>query len=72
MNKAINNFNNTIVPALKQEQLSILDQNQIDEFLIKLDGTSNKSKLGANAILAASMICTKASALEKVKHFIIS
>ena len=46
--------------------LSIGDQVQIDELLKKLDGTDNKSKLGANSILAASMVFTKASAVEKV------
>jgi enolase len=53
---------------LKNADLSIVDQDVIDKLLIDLDGTSNKSKLGANAILGASMVFAKASALEKVSQ----
>jgi enolase len=49
--------------------LSIYDQNKIDELLISLDGTDNKSKLGANSILAASMLFVRASALRKVSKW---
>lgn len=45
--------------------LNILNQRKIDEFLIKLDGTENKSRLGANAILAVSLAVAKAAA----KHY---
>lgn len=68
VSKAINNFNNIIAPALKEASLSVFDQNKIDELLIGLDGTENKSKLGANSILAASMLFVRASALEKVSN----
>ena len=46
------------------------DQPKVDEFLIKLDGTPNKGKLGANAILGVSLAVAKAAAAEKVslKH----
>lgn len=42
------------------------DQPKVDEFLIKLDGTPNKTKLGANAILGVSLAIAKAAAAEKV------
>lgn len=51
---------------MKNGNLPIDDQNGIDKLLIDLDGTYNKSKLGANAILGASMVIAKASASEKV------
>lgn len=60
--KAVNNVNKVIAPALVG--LSVLEQNMIDNFLIQLDGTSNKSKLGANAILAVSLAVSKAAAEE--------
>ncbi len=64
--KAIENFNNIISPAIKEASLSTSDQSRIDDLLISLDGTENKSRLGANAILGASMLFVKASAQEKV------
>ena len=66
VNKAINNFNNIIAPALKNCSLLISEQNKIDELLLRLDGSENKSNLGANSILASSMLFVKASAIEKV------
>lgn len=42
------------------------DQSAVDAFLNKLDGTTNKTKLGANAILGVSMAVAKAAAAEKV------
>lgn len=56
---AVDNINNIIKPALLEKECI---QNQIDDILIKLDGTENKSKLGANAILAVSLACLKAQA----------
>jgi len=47
--KAIKNINEIINPELKGKDVS--NQKEIDEILIKIDGTKNKSKLGANAIL---------------------
>ncbi|KAG7119396.1 Enolase like protein [Verticillium longisporum] len=49
--KAVENVNTVIGPALIKENIDVKDQTKIDEFLIKLDGTPNKNKLGANAIL---------------------
>lgn len=58
--KAVNNVNTIIAKAVVGH--SVLDQNAIDKLLIKLDGTSNKSKLGANAILGVSMAVAHAAA----------
>ncbi|MDR2599080.1 MAG: phosphopyruvate hydratase [Oscillospiraceae bacterium] len=58
--KAVSNINNNISEALVG--LNAMDQVAIDKALIELDGTANKSKLGANAILGASLACSIASA----------
>ena len=58
--KAVNNINQTIAKALGGR--AIHSQQQFDEHLIKLDGTDNKTNLGANAILAVSLACAKAAA----------
>ena len=60
--KAVENVNNTIAPEL--EGYDVADQTGIDQFMIELDGTENKGKLGANALLAVSMACAKAAAEE--------
>ena len=57
---AVKNVNEKIAPAIKE--IDPYDQKGIDKFLIKLDGTENKSKLGANAILGVSMATAKAVA----------
>lgn len=58
--KAVDNVNNIIAPAL--EGMNALDQVLIDRTMIELDGTPNKSRLGANAILGVSMAVARASA----------
>ncbi len=58
--KAVGNINNEIADALIG--LNALDQTAIDSALIRLDGTPDKSRLGANAILAVSLACAKAAA----------
>jgi len=58
--KAIENIHKKIAPALIN--CNALNQNTIDSIMIKLDGTENKSRLGANAILAVSLACAKAGA----------
>nr|POE82741.1 enolase [Quercus suber] len=63
--KAVANVNDTIAPALIKEGLDVKDQSAVDNFLNKLDGTTNKTKLGANAILGVSMAVAKAAAAEK-------
>ena len=58
--KAVDNVNNVIAPEVLG--LSVLDQTGLDKKLIELDGTENKGKLGANAILGVSMAACKAAA----------
>jgi enolase len=65
--KAVANVNDVIAPALIKENLDVKDQTKVDEFLKSLDGTPNKTKLGANAILGVSMAVAKAAAAEKVR-----
>ncbi|MCZ2460709.1 MAG: phosphopyruvate hydratase [Chitinophagales bacterium] len=60
--KAVQNITAIIAPALQGHEVS--DQNGIDQLMIGLDGTPNKGKLGANAILAVSMAAAKAAAAE--------
>lgn len=48
-----------------KENIDVKDQLKVDEFLNKLDGTQNKTTLGANAILGVSMAIAKAAAAEK-------
>ncbi len=57
--KAVENVNNEIADALLG--YNVLDQTDIDRLLIDLDGTPNKSRLGANACLAVSLACAKAA-----------
>jgi len=49
--------------ALELAGVKITDQEKIDDLMIKLDGTKNKSRLGANAILSVSLACARAGAL---------
>lgn len=60
VSKAVANINDLIGPALLG--LTAFDQPGIDKVLLELDGTANKSKLGANAILAVSMAVARAAA----------
>ena len=61
--KAVNNVNSEIASALVG--MDIFGQREIDSKMISLDGTENKSRLGANAILAVSVAVAKAAACEK-------
>ncbi len=63
--KAVDNVNNIIRPALIGKKA---DQLSVDNLLISLDGTENKSKLGANAILGVSLACLKCLAASKNKE----
>ena len=58
--KAVANVNTEIAEALIG--MNVLDQPAIDKTMIELDGTPNKTRLGANAILGASLACAKAAA----------
>jgi enolase len=60
--KAVDNVNTKI--AAEVVGLSVFDQSLIDKVMIELDGTSNKGKLGANAILGTSLAAAKAAAME--------
>ncbi|MFN8299703.1 MAG: phosphopyruvate hydratase [Chitinophagales bacterium] len=60
--KAVDNVNNKIAKEL--EGLSVFEQNAIDQIMNLLDGTSNKGKLGANAILGVSLATARAAAEE--------
>jgi len=61
--KAIENIEKIIAPALENEDPT--DQKRIDEILINLDGTKNKSRLGVNAILPVSIVMCRAGATAK-------
>jgi enolase len=61
--KAVHNVNTTIAKALKGKEAT--NQRELDSLMIKLDGTPNKSKLGANAILAVSLAAAHAAAKTK-------
>ncbi len=60
--KAVENVNEIIAPEL--EGMIVTEQAEIDAMMLELDGTENKSKLGANAILAVSLAVAKAAAEE--------
>ena len=60
VSKAVDNVNDVIAEALIG--LEATRQTEIDEMLIRLDGTPNKGKLGANAVLGVSMAVAKAAA----------
>ncbi len=60
--KAVKNVNEIIAPALLKNNMDPYDQVALDNFLMKLDGTENKSKLGANATLGVSLATAKAAA----------
>ena len=66
--KAIENINKIIAPKLKGKDPA--QQKEIDDLMISLDDTENKSKLGANAILAVSMaVCRAGAASEKISLY---
>lgn len=60
--KAVQNVNKIIADKLMG--MDVFEQNEIDRVMLKLDGTDNKAELGANAILAVSLACAKAAAIE--------
>ena len=60
VSRAVENIRREIAPALIGQ--SVLDQAKIDRMLLELDGTENKSRLGANAILGVSLACAQAGA----------
>ncbi len=66
VSKAVSNVNRIIAKKLLNKDVE--KQKEIDELMIKLDGTKNKSKLGANAILGVSMAVSRAGAFSKNMH----
>jgi enolase len=66
VSKAIGNVNKVIGPLLKG--VNVDGQRAIDEAMLKRDGTGNKSKLGANAILGVSLACARAGAISYNLH----
>ncbi len=64
--KAIYNVEKIIAPKLKG--INCREQEKIDRLMIKLDGTKNKSRLGANAILGVSLACARAAAMAEKKE----
>ncbi|KAK1796591.1 hypothetical protein P4O66_009619 [Electrophorus voltai] len=65
VSKAVEHVNQTIAPALIAQGIPVVEQEKIDQFMLELDGTDNKSKFGANAILGVSLAVCKAGAAEK-------
>uniref|UniRef100_A0A915D6Q6 Enolase n=1 Tax=Ditylenchus dipsaci TaxID=166011 RepID=A0A915D6Q6_9BILA len=63
--KAIANVNDTIATALIAKNFNVTQQKEIDQFIIDLDGTEDKSKFGANAILGVSLAVCQAGAAHK-------
>lgn len=65
VSNAVEHVNEIIACSLAEEPLSETDQEALDERLLTLDGTANKSQLGANAILGVSLACARAGAAAK-------
>merc|ERR1712130_38168 len=63
--KAVHNVNNLIAPEIVAKCMDPVEQEKIDQLMLSLDGTDNKNKLGANAILGVSMAVCKAGAAHK-------
>ncbi|CAL8258145.1 unnamed protein product [Boreogadus saida] len=63
--KAVGHINDTIAPKLVESAISVVEQEKLDNLMIEMDGTENKSKFGANAILGVSLAICKAGAAEK-------
>ncbi|XP_055837644.1 enolase [Episyrphus balteatus] len=63
--KAVDHINKSLAPEVIKAGLEVTQQEDIDNFMLKLDGTENKSKFGANAILGISLAVCKAGAAKK-------
>ncbi|XP_078094841.1 enolase 1a, (alpha) isoform X2 [Mustelus asterias] len=63
--KAVDNINNLIAPELIKQHVNVIEQEKIDKLMLAMDGSENKSKFGANAILGVSLAVCKAGAAEK-------
>ncbi|KAJ6658765.1 hypothetical protein lerEdw1_019686 [Lerista edwardsae] len=65
VSKAVEHVNKTIAPALVNKKVNVVEQEKIDKLMLEMDGSENKSKFGANAILGVSLAVCKAGAAEK-------
>ncbi|XP_043846692.1 alpha-enolase-like isoform X2 [Dromiciops gliroides] len=65
VSKAVEHINNIIGPALIDKKVNVMDQEKIDQLMMEMDGTMNKSNFGANAILGISLAICKAGAAER-------
>ncbi|KAM4640029.1 LOW QUALITY PROTEIN: alpha-enolase-like [Amazona ochrocephala] len=63
--KAVEHINRTIESALGSENVNVVEQEKIDKLMLEMDGSENKSKFGAIAILGISLAVCKAGAAEK-------
>uniref|UniRef100_A0AAX7UBV6 phosphopyruvate hydratase n=1 Tax=Astatotilapia calliptera TaxID=8154 RepID=A0AAX7UBV6_ASTCA len=63
--RAVKYINDFLAPALCNQDVNVLEQEKIDKLMLDMDGTENKSKFGANAILGVSLAVCKAGAAEK-------
>ncbi|XP_026761789.1 enolase-like [Galleria mellonella] len=63
--KAVKNINTIIAPELIKQNLEVTMQKEIDQFMIALDGTETRARLGANAIMCVSLVVAKAGAAKK-------
>nr|ABF60008.1 enolase A [Typhlonectes natans] len=65
VSKAVKYLNKSMAPAMSSKNVKVVEQEKIDKLMIEMDGTENKSKFGANAILGVSLAVCKAGAAEK-------
>jgi len=65
VHQAVDHVNNTLGPLVVKSGINVKEQEKLDNLMIKEDGTDNKSKFGANAILGVSLAICKAGAAEK-------
>ncbi|XP_038677424.1 enolase 1a, (alpha) isoform X2 [Scyliorhinus canicula] len=65
VSRAVKYVNMFLGPALCSQHVNVIEQEKIDKLMLEMDGTENKSKFGANAILGVSLAVCKAGAAEK-------
>lgn len=63
--RACKNINDCLGPMILKQCFEVTQQTDIDNFMIKTDGTDNKARIGGNAILAISIACCKAAAAKR-------
>ncbi|CDQ63241.1 unnamed protein product [Oncorhynchus mykiss] len=65
VSQAVDHINSALAPAIVGQDVSVVEQEKIAQIMLDMDGTENKSKFGANAILGISLVVSKAGAAEK-------